>query len=304
MDKEEKKISQALKIELRKKNTLAFLNEFQRNHREWMQELADAYKNRGRFGIHLFSLADNYSDIEDIEVALFASLMLSDNEYLLQQQQEMRELLGKHPYQDFFLKRGFVELSLGANQNKIITKTFTCYHDIAKLFNLLYEWESEYGIIYNAFLEKLSEFKSPYYAMICLLRLAKINQPQYKVNLLLLHLLTGQGLGYGIWRGKCDGLLCPENRDIIEFLELWFPDYSQCGLTFDRALRAIGLKEDTDFYYCYLGFKELQKVNSVEVRQYCHRYMSKYNNRNSNRLYELKAMQPRIFFDADDSLST
>lgn len=301
MDKEERKISQALKIELRKKNTLAFLNEFQRNHRKWMQELADTYKNRGRFGIHLFSLADNYSEIEDIEVALFASLLLSDNDYLLQQQQEMQELLGRHPYQDFFLKRGFAELSRGDCQTKHIAKTFTCYYDIARLFDILYEWRGEYGSVKKAYLATKDECKNtnPFFAMGRILSLAKVNQRQYKVNLLLLHLLTSGGLGYGLWGNNPYGLLCPENRDIIQFLELWFPDYSQCGLTFDRALRAIGLREDIDFYYCYLGFKELQKVNGVEVRQYCHRYINKYNNRNSNRLYELKSMQPRIFFDAE-----
>lgn len=65
--------------EIRRKVMTDFFGNFLVYHNKWMQELADAFRKRGRFGIHLFALCDGYNDPMDKEVAAFASLMLTKN---------------------------------------------------------------------------------------------------------------------------------------------------------------------------------------------------------------------------------
>lgn len=299
MEKVDRSAERALLTEIRRKNSIAFIKEFQRDHRGWMQRLADEYKARGEFGIHLFSLADHYSDMADKEVAILASLLLAENDSLLLQQQEMYNILGYSPHKFFLCNRGFVELSRGEIQTKVIPKTMTFYHEIANLFNTVYEIREEYGSI-EGYLHEFLRFNSHidlFYALAHTFKNVKVSKRQFKLNLMLMILAGKDGLGLNYWQFPGYKLLCPEKKEVIEFMELWFPDYSRCGLTFDKAVEAIGLQEPTDFYYAYLGFEALKKVNAVELRQYCRRYMKHYNDKKLDRLYDLKNMQPKIFFE-------
>ncbi len=300
----DKSATRAFYLEIKKKNALEFIKEFQINHRVWMQELADAYKKRKMFGIHLFGLADFYTDPADKEVALLASLFLSEGENLLIQQQDLYNILGHKPYTDFLCKRGFVELSRGNVQNKCITKSFSFYYKISDFFQKVYDIHQEFGSVEDAFYDTLrrNRYFNPFMALVNLLSLSNLHSSQYKVNLLLMLLTTNDGIGLGLWDFENKGilnkkLLCPENRAIIDFLEIWFPDYIQCGLTFDKAVDAMGLSQQTDFYYAYKGFEILKKSNTSEVVSYCRRYQKRYNTRNNTRPYILRKLQPKIFFD-------
>lgn len=299
MEKVDKSAEKALLLEIKRKNSITFIKEFQRDHRGWMQRLADAYKERGRFGIHLFSIADHYSDPEDKEVALFASLLLADNDSLLLQQQELYNILGDSPYKNFLLNRRFVELSRGDSQTKLIPKTWTQYHEISNLFSIIYDIVDEYGSMENYLHEflRFNPFTDPFVALAHTLRFVKVSKRKYKLNLLLLIMAGKDGMGLGKWQFPGYRLLCPEGKEIIEFLELWFPDFWSSGLSFDKAVEAMGLQEPTDLYYAYRGFEALKAVNAVEVRQYCRRYSKHYNDRKTDRLYDLRNMQPKIFFD-------
>lgn len=299
MEKVDKSAEKALLLEIKRKNSITFIKEFQRNHKEWMQRLSDAYKERGRFGIHLFSIADHYSDPEDKEVALFASLLLVENDGLLLQQQELYNILGNNPYKNFLCNRRFIELSRGDSQTKRIPKTWTQYHELAELFSIIYDISDEFGSMeyYLHDYIRNNPFTDPFMALADTFKHTKIKAPKYKINLMLLILAGTDGMGIGKWNFEDQTLLCPEGKGTIEFLELWFPDFWQCGLTFDKAVEAIGLQEPTDMYYAYRGFETLKNVNAVEVRQYCRRYIKHYNDRKLDRLRDLRSMQPMIFFD-------
>lgn len=299
MEKVDRSAEKALLLEIKRKNSITFITEFQRDHRGWMQRLANAYKERGRFGIHLFSIADHYSDMEDKEVALFASLMLAENDSLLLQQQELYNIIGDSPYKNFLCNRRFVELSRGDSQKKLIPKSWTQYHEISNIFSIIYDICAEFGCMEAYIHDYLRNhpYTDPFMALADTFKYAKVTKRKYKLNLLLLILAGTDGMGMGKWHFDGYKLLCPEGKEIIEFLELWFPDFWECGLTFDKAVEAMGLQEPTDLYYAYRGFEALKKVNAVEVRQYCRRYSKHYNDRKSSRLYDLKNMQPKIFFE-------
>jgi len=303
-DNIDRSATRAYYLEVKKKNTLEFIREFQKSHRVWMQDLADAYKERKRFGNHLFALADFYNSKEDKEVALLASLFLSENDSLLIQQQELYNILGASPYKNFLCNRRFTELARGDVQSKHLTNSMTSYYEICDLFQRIYEIIEEYGSVEDACYALLikNKYFDPFLAMVKLLHTTGVHARQYKLNLLLMVLATNDGMGLGLWNFKDKNfahpdLYCPENRNLTDFLEVWFPDYIRCGLTFDKAVNAMGMREQTDFYYAYRGFEELKMVNPAEVVAYCRRYQKRYNERNSTRPYILKELEPKIFFD-------
>ncbi len=298
----ERSAKSAMLTEVRRKTTLSFVSKFTRDHRAWLQTLADKYKSGNALDLDIFTLVTQYSKNEDKEVALLCSLLLSNNEHLLKQQETLYNILGKSPYQTMIRERGFVDLSIGSNQNRRIPGTFVLYWQISRLLSRIRDIQDEYGSIEDCITEILhsSNNYDPYYALTHILAGLNISQMQYKVNLLLMIMGTNNGIGLGLWSFPNYTILCPENKKVVEFLELWFPDYYECGLTFDKAVNALGLKNQTDFYYAYLGFETLKKVNAKEVKNYARRYKTLYENRSADRIYELKKIQPRIFFSLSD----
>lgn len=297
----ERSALKAYKMECRKNVTLQFFKEFAKNHVAWIQKLADAYKSSDAKRLGIFGLANNYSNDRDVEIALFACLLLSDNEHLLKQQETVYEILGSHPYSKIIKGRGFVEISTGENQNKRVPGTFVLYFEVAQLLSRLYDIIEEYGSVCNCVWSIMTEnkFFDPYIALSNILMGMKINQRQYKLNLLLLILCTKDGIGMDLWNLPKESLLCPENKSIIEFLEIWLPDYHECGLTFDRAVNAFELKSQTDFYYAYCGFELLRKLKATEVAKYVHLYQTRWKGRDKRRLYEIKKLQPAISFEVE-----
>ncbi len=290
----------AFQTDIRRKTMTDFLGAFWVHHRVWMQELADAFKARGRFGIHLFALCDGYNDPLDKEVAAFSSLMLTKNpETRLLQQHELRELIGEHPYNDFLANRKFVELSMGNNQTVRLYKSFSQWYELADVLSCLYDIIDAYGSTGEAIkaLMKRKRLLDPFMALSNLLMRINITTRQYKLNLLLMYMCQKDGIGCGVWDIDPARLMCPENKDIIEFLELWFPDYSRCGLTFDKALNLFGLRNQTDFFYAYMGFNVLKMVNNEETLRYVKHYQNKYNNRTLTRLLAMQRLQPKIIFE-------
>ena len=303
--KEEKRIarnvSSAYATEIRQKNTLAFLDKFGEHNRLWIQQLADAFRARGKFGLHLFSLADHYDDLRDKEVAMFVSLLFANNDQLLIQQGTMLDVLGSHPYDTMIAKGGLSDLTIGEVQNERLPGTFTRNFHIAHLLSRVRELYDEYGGIENSIREVLKENKcfDPFMALSNLLMGIDNNQRQFKFNLLLMIMAETEGLGIGAGNFPEKPLYCPENKAVIEFLEIWFPEYHRCGLPFDKALNYFGLRRQTDFYYAYLGFDVLKKVNTDEVKKYVRMYQHRFDIRKVDRLYDLRNAVPRIFFEPE-----
>ena len=306
MKKKEKKESEkleraaviAMRTEVRKKATLSFLNEFGKNNKQWLQCLADECKAQNAWGLTIFSLVDFYSDPKDKEVAMVCCLLLSENEHILKQHEAMYQILGKNPFETLIVNRGFTDLSSGESQNVRLPGTFKFNWHIAKLLSRYSEIIEEYGSVESCINELLDShrFFSPYTALV---NLFPCQQPQYKLNLLLLIMAGRDGMGLGMWNFPDETLICPENKSLIEFVELWFPDFYRCGLTFDKAVNSIGLNSQLDLFYAYLGFKALKAVNYDEVLRYTRLYLKRYNDRNSDDLYKLKNLQPRIFFKTE-----
>ena len=292
--------SMAYWTETKRKTMTDFLGAFWVHHRVWMQELADAFKARGRFGIHLFSLCDGYSDPMDKEVAAFASLLLTKNpETRLLQQHELRELIGEHPYRNFLMNRKFVELSMGNNQTMRMCKSFTQMYELASVLSCLYEIVNTYGSVGEGMKSGLKGRKNldPYIVLSSLLMREHITMRQYKLNLLLMYMCQTDGIGCGVWDIDCSRLYCPEDRDMIEFMELWFPEFWQCGLTFDRAVNLLQLRNQTDFFYCCMGFNVLKMANTEETLRYVKHYQNKFNNRTLTRLLAMHRLEPKFVFE-------
>ncbi len=287
--------------EIRRKVMTDFFGNFLVYHNKWMQELADAFRKRGRFGIHLFALCDGYNDPMDKEVAAFASLMLTKNpETRLLQQHELRELIGEHPFRDFLMNRRFMELSKGNNQTMKLCKSFNQNYELANVLSCLYDIVEAYGSTGEAVRRefKKKRYLDPFMALSSLLMRVDITSRQYKLNLLLMYMCEKDGIGCGLWDLPTDRLLCPENKELIEFLELWFPDYVKCGMTFDKAVSLFRLRSQVDFFYCYLGFNVLKMANSEETLRYVKHYQNKYNNRTLTRLLAMHRLEPRLIFDS------
>ncbi|MBO4786298.1 MAG: hypothetical protein J5510_04450, partial [Prevotella sp.] len=87
-----------------------------------------------------------------------------------------------------------------------------------------------------------------------------VGQFYWNLNFLALRLFRSDGLGMGLWGRGDEELLCPWNSELTLFLKTWFPDYRLVG-THDFCVKQFELRDDVDFFYAWLGYKELQKRN-------------------------------------------
>ena len=257
-DKEEVSAIRWLNRQRRKKTRISWFRECSRTEREWLQQVADAYKEKlSRQRLHPFTLTTYYDDDEDKLISAFACLLLNDSATLLLQTQDMYAKLTASP-QTWFNKRAFVELSHGDMQNislkgYVHTKNWM----IAALMNELWMWKNDYA-------DNVDFDELPF------------RIPEYRQRLLRLVLGTSDGIGIDLWPMAPHEILCPVNNAIKDFLHMWFPDYTG-AMSDDEAVQAFGLRHEYDMYYAYLGFKELMKTDartglSKAVRSFGTRY--------------------------------
>ena len=287
-----------LKVEemTRKRNRASYFLETSRWHREWLVELAERYKKNGDFPISSkILLPSYYAEPEDKEVAIFASLLMSDSKDVLQKVSAFREMLGASPW-EWFKERGFVPLSLGSTQN--LRTGGIANWKIARLFDRLWEQcrvESNsirpigHEVSRIAGLRHCSHFEvlSP------MLKDCSVGDHLYKIRLLLMILGTADGFGQGVWEIDPLELRCPLTGDLRLFLGTFFPDHRMYG-NMDEAIRLFGFERDCDFFYAYLGYKELQKRNPIECRECATRYIWRYTRGSMYKPYEWRAILPQI----------
>lgn len=296
--------------EIRKKNIADYFLNFSKWHRKWMQELADRYKERGEFGVHQFMLADYYTEPKDKELALFASLVVSDNDNVLMQVQHLKEILTESPSQ-WYKDRGFVWLGMGRNQDKHINGGGAPYWRLARLMQRM--WSIDYSLYYeddngmkslclanDVESEVLSIIKggyvSPFAALTSLFSDSSVCNPLWSYNLLLLRLFRSDGLGMGLWGRGNEPLSCPWKPDMTLFLSTWFPDYRRYSSNRQDCVKLFGLKDDVDFFYAYLGYKELQKRNPKECSNYATTYLRWYEGTVKKKPYQMREILPEIVF--------
>lgn len=278
---------------LRKKNVGEYFVNFTRHHRPWLHELAQKYKERGEFPLMAMVLLPSYyTDTRDKEIAVFAGLLISDVETngrtTFDKVSAFRKMLGESPW-EWFVQRKFVSLSIGKN----LHKRTGCVENwkIAKLFDFL--WQECHVTTAKTPLGNEVTFIRPlgiqvdmiakaqrcsYFDVLTyLLENCSVGNYFYKLRLLQIVLCSGDGFGLSLWQNHNaqDTLRCPLTTEIRQFVETWFPNYRRYG-SVDDAIRLFGFEVEADFFYAWLGYKELQKRNPKGCSLYATRYQSWY----------------------------
>jgi len=288
--------------ELRKKNVGEYFVNFTRHHRPWLQELAQKYKERGDFPLMPMVLLPSYYDsIQDKEIAVFAGLLISDGETIghttFDKVAAFRKMLGDSPW-EWFTERKFVGLSIGRNQNK----RTGCVENwkIAKLMDRLWQecfGETEIHRTLEVVVADIAKTQHCSYfdVLTYLLEDCSVGNYEYKLRLLLQILVCSDGFSLGLWSVDPSVLKCPLTHDLRLFVETWFPDYRRYG-SVDDAIRLFGFERECDFFYAYLGYKELQKRNPKGCSIYATRYRSWYECGFNAKPYRWRKIMPNIPF--------
>lgn len=292
--------------DIRKKNIMAYFMEFSRFHRPWLKELSEKYKERGDFPIiPMVVLPSYYDDIRDKEVAAFAALLISDND-CFERVQAFREMLGEQPWK-WFENKDFLNLSLGSVQNertggvdnwkiaKLMDRLWcACYNDGASIRDRLYGKER---ICVNIDRMAHQDWCSRFDELTYLVEDCGVGQYYYKLRLLLMVLCTDDGFGLSLWHYDVrNAIKCPIAPGMREFVGTWFPDWRKVG-DIDLAIRLLGFERGCDFFYAYLGYKELQKRNPKGCGLYATRYQTWYELGSKMDKSRWKSVMPEIKFD-------
>lgn len=274
---------------IRKNNIAEYFLDTSKWHREWLIELAQKYKDRGDFPVMAMTLLPSYyNDVKDKEIAMYATLLIRDGENIIERVSCFRKMLGDSPW-DWFVQRGFVELSLGSNQRR---RTGGIENwKIANLFDRL--WNECYVMTYEIPIINTKETIvtplgkkvdliskscncSHFDVLTYLVEDCCVGDYIYKLRLFLQILACSDGFSFGLWTVDPSELRCPLTHDLRVFLETWFPDYRRYG-SIDEAIRLFGFERDCDFFYAYLGYKVLQRKNPAECGACATRYQSWYD---------------------------
>ena len=305
-----KRLDRAMRLQeraiLRKRNIEEYFVNFTRHHRPWLHELARKYKERGEFPLMAMTLLPSYYGRgDDKEVAVFAALLMNDGPNTFEHVSEFRELLGVSPWA-WFEQRRFVELSLGKNQNGRTGGVENW--KIARLFDKLWHvcnistGKSPLGVDLRPIgaqvkaISTIHDFSSSD-ALVYMLEGCGIVNYDYKLRLLLQICGCIDGFSFGLWLTDIDQnkLKCPLNGGVRQFLQTWFPDYRRYG-SIDEAIRLFGFERDCDFFYAYLGYKELQKRNPNGCSLYATRFQSWYECGFKAKPCRWRAIMPEINF--------
>lgn len=306
--KNERELRLAERSAVRKKNVEEYFVSFTRHHRPWLQELAQKYKECGEFPLMALTLLPSYYDsVQDKEVAAFAALLISDVENIGHTTYEkvaaFRKMLGKSPW-EWFEKREFVSLSLGKYQHG---RTGGIENwKIARLMNKL--WEEHFDKTTKPVenigqtIKLISDIQNCSYFDVLTYMLADccVGNFFYKLRLLLMVLCSGGGFGISLWQNHNaqDILRCPLTHDLRLFLQTWFPNYRRYG-SVDEAISLFGFEREIDFFYAYLGYKELQKRNPKGCSILATFYQNWYENGIKKKPYQWR----KILFSIDDYIT-
>jgi hypothetical protein len=310
------KLERAIRIQEynrnRRKNVAEYFLNFSKSHLPWLQELAERYKNCGEFPmIPMVILPSYYEDAKDKEVAVFAALLLKEDGDF-GRIQAFKTMLGESPW-EWFEKREFVKLSLGTVQNERtggvegwkIAKVFDklwkeCHITDYEITNFDNPWKtykqscvSSIGNMVKAISK--TQRCSLFDVLTYLLEDCGVGNYFYKLRLLLQVLGTSDGIGIGLWDVGAEDLKCPIAAGLKDFVKMWFPDFGRAG-DIDHAIRLFGFDRECDFFYAWMGYKELQKRNPEGCSLYATRYMSWYQCGSMLHKFFWRRIQPKIPF--------
>lgn len=280
---------------VRQKNVRDYFLQYSQAVRPWLKELAEKYKAKGEFPlIPIQILPSYYTDVRDKEIAAFVALLIPETENVLKNIGEFRQMLGESPW-EWFRNRGFVRLGIGRVQDKRTGGVFNW--KIAKLMDRL--WEEHFAkttkaassigqtIRLIADIERCSYFDVLTY----LVEDCGVGDYFYKLRLLLMTAATSDGFGLSLWGVDPSELKCPLTTDLRTFVSTWFPDYRRFG-SIDDAIHEFGFEMDCDFFYAWLGYKELQKRNPKACSEFATTYLRWYEISARKKPYQFRAILP------------
>ena len=257
-----------MQLDVEKKRFMAsFYEEFAVYHKPWLRRLVERYKDRGLYPKIASDITHYYYDDADKEVALFASLILKNNNHLQQQITDLVRIMGEHPRQ-FVENREFVYMSYGKSMSIYLNGCmYITYWRLARLFDITSEIikKKDYDIKdMQALLDEDLGIREP------------------NLQMLMFVLCMDDGIGIGIRSDK--NVLCPETVGVKKTLNSFLPDYIKTYTT-QEAIELQGLEKSTDFLYASFAWEELCKKHPVECSRHTTLLHKKFENRS---LYDEK----------------
>lgn len=224
------------------------LSSFAQYHYAWLRKIGRRWKERGEYALDRFSLMDYYATNEDIEVAGYVSLLTNDNMRLHDQITELRNLIGRRPW-EWVKSRGFITLSKPEVANERIVGTG---HTKGDLFNVL-DW------LWNDKLGKRGIYKPGVNTVL------KIQDEQYMLTMLAMRLTKDDGIGKGVLPDYGADLGCPVNGDMLKLIRTFYPRKGKYGLNVDAGnaddvLMFMGYDDSTEFVYTYQGYCRMREL--------------------------------------------
>lgn len=293
---------------VRKKNISDYFLKYSHAVRPWLKELAEKYKAKGEFPLMPIQILPSYyNSVQDKEIAAFVALLIPETENVLKNIGEFRLMLGESPW-EWFKNRGFVRLGIGSVQNKRTGGVMNW--KIAKLMDRL--WDNCHILSYEIPTIGCKEtFIRPIGFEIDLIAKAQqcsyfdvltyicedcgVGDYFYKLRLLLMIAATSDGFGLGLWSVDPSELKSPLTSGLRTFLRTWFPDYRRYG-SLDDAIHLFGFERDCDFFYAWLGYKELQKRNPKVCSKFATTYLRWYEIGARKKPFEFREILPKIDF--------
>ena len=281
---------------VRQKNVRDYFLQYSQAVRPWLKELADKYKAKGEFPLlPIQILPSYYNGLQDKEIAAFVALLIPETENVLKNIGEFRLMLGESPW-EWFKNRGFVRLGIGKVQDKRTGGVFNW--KIAKLMDRLWDeccgkttTHTTVGQAIKKFAEKQRCSYFDVLTYIC--EDCGVGDYFYKLRLLLMILMTDDGLGISLWQNHNAQLLCPLTSGVRTFLSTWWPDYRRFG-SVDDAIHEFGFERDCDFFYAWLGYKELQKRNPKACSEFATTYIRWYSIGARKKPFQFREILPEI----------
>lgn len=287
-----------------KKNRKAKAEAMAKSISPWLHRLYDAYMERGRFPILPYVIGDYYQDPKDKETAIVLAMLivsLTGSDAALKDMDNLRVLMGQHPYYDFFVKRQFALLSTGAEMERQLGSYASMrYWQIAKTIDHLWHVCDDMGkSIGEVFLHETARGMSPLTAISSMVDVQYVKAADYRLKLLLLALCTDYGIGAGLWHfeGVDARLSVPEDGKVRNMANLVMPQYSIQHFSVDEVAKTFGF-DPCGFWYLQQAYYELAKLIPHELGRYMRRYHSQYKHCSCKAMdrYQLKLMEPKIDF--------
>lgn len=278
-----------------KKNLADYYSIFAKYHKEWLKSLKDNFMKNGDFGIHQFILADRYDNTKDKEIATYVSLLIkaTDEDGIVEQTDVLYNALGDSPFK-FTMNKEYAYLSLPDVADDLLFSNVRNL-DLSTLLSNIYTLWCCFGSVERCYekmrhgigsMEMLTE---NFLANPDKTGTSTKKNADYAIPLMFIRLMNNDGLGLGLWEGKrCD--VCPYDKDVKEFVNSFFY-YGSRRFTLDEKISLMGFDSGSDFYYAYLAYRRLMRLNPSACRKYATLFRKRLEERVDVEMYMAESMK-------------